>query len=224
MNRPQPKPAAKLSANPPQHLQKRRDPHQDRSRDAVERILHAAAELLSEHGVEKLTTRSIAKLAGVNVSTLYQFFPNKHAIVYTLYKNWGTAGKAVFSRADRNLAHTDDWRTFFMGFLLDYEDIGFSAKLESRLMQAVGVYAGLRVLEQDHLSWARARLASYIRHFAPSCPMDRATAMASIILEWDIALADQEVAHKGPVHDLILDMTYTGLLHLLGTCIEGPSA
>jgi len=214
----------KVQPNPPQHLQKRRDPHQDRSYAALKRILRAAADLLSEHGVEKLTTRNIAEQAGVNVSTLYQFFPNKHAIIYTLYEDWIKGGKAVFSRADQRLENTSDWHTFFKDFLDDYEDVGFSAMIESRLMQAIGVYADLRVLQQNYDSWATAKLSDYIHHFAPTCPANRATAMASILLEWDMTLANQEIAYKGPVHDLILDMTYTALLHLLHECIEGPTA
>lgn len=210
--------------NPPQHLQKRRVPHQDRSRDAVERILRAAADLLSEHGVEKLTTRNIAQQAGVNVSTLYQFFPNKHAIVYTLYEDWIEAGKGVFFRADQNLSDAGDWHFFFTTFLTALEDVGHSAKLESRLMQAMGVYADLRALEQSYLSWAITKISNYIHHFAPTCPADRATAMGSIVLEWDMALANQEIAHRGPVHDHIFDMTHAALLHLLQECIEGPHA
>ncbi|HEY9080506.1 TetR/AcrR family transcriptional regulator [Magnetovibrio sp.] len=209
---------------PPEHLQQRRAPHQDRSRDALERILQSAADLLSEHGIEKLTTRHIAKRAGVNISTLYQFFPNKHAIVYSLYESWIAAAKVVFSEADQALDGTTDWRDFFMNFLVALEDVGYSAKLESRLMQAMGVFADLRKLDQDYLNWATAKIAGYILHFAPSCPSERATAMASILLEWDMALANQEIAYKGPVHDHIMKMTSDALLHLLGECIEGPHA
>jgi len=214
----------KVQPNPPQHLQKRRDPHQERSHVALKRILQAAADLLSEHGVEKLTTRNIAEQAGVNVSTLYQFFPNKHAILYTLYEDWIEAGKGVFARADQRLADADDWQVFFKDFLIALEDVGFSAKLESRLMQAMGVYADLRTLEHNYLSWANAKISGYIHHFAPTCPTNRATAMASIVLEWDMALANQEIAHTGPIHKHIFDMTHAALLHLLRECIEGPTA
>jgi len=209
--------------NPPAHLKKRRDPHQDRSHDALQRILQAATNLLSEHGIEKLTTRAIAQQAGVNVSTLYQFFPNKHAIVYTLYEDWNTAGKRVFSRADQRLCKATDWRIFFKDFLIEYENVGFSAKLESRLIQAMGVYTELRQLDQNYTRWANAKMTDYIHHFAPNCPKDRATAMASVLLEWNASLATQEVTHTDPVQDHIIDMTHTALLHLLQDCIEGPS-
>jgi AcrR family transcriptional regulator len=74
----------------PLHLQKRRSPHQDRSRDSVARILQASADLLTENGVEKLTTRRIAARAKVNIATLYQFYPNKQAIIFALYEDLRT--------------------------------------------------------------------------------------------------------------------------------------
>jgi AcrR family transcriptional regulator len=49
-------------------------PSQDRSRARVERILVAAAELLSETDVEKITVRTLAARSGVSVGTIYQFF------------------------------------------------------------------------------------------------------------------------------------------------------
>ena len=62
----------------------RRRPMQQRSAERVERMLDAAAGLLSEHGYEALTTTAIAKRAGVAVGSLYQFFPDKRAVVQAL--------------------------------------------------------------------------------------------------------------------------------------------
>lgn len=62
----------------------RRQPVQQRSAQRVERMLDAAADLLSEQGYEALTTTAIAKRAGVAVGSLYQFFPDKRAVVQSL--------------------------------------------------------------------------------------------------------------------------------------------
>jgi AcrR family transcriptional regulator len=59
----------------------RRVPVQRRSRERVEEILKAAAELLSEGGVDALTTRSLAAHAGIPVATIYRYFDNRDAIV-----------------------------------------------------------------------------------------------------------------------------------------------
>ncbi|EIE97071.1 TetR/AcrR family transcriptional regulator [Saccharomonospora glauca] len=62
----------------------RRQPVQQRSARRVERMLDASAELLDEVGYEGLTTTLIAKRAGVAVGSLYQFFPDKRAVVQAL--------------------------------------------------------------------------------------------------------------------------------------------
>lgn len=62
----------------------RRQPVQQRSARRVERMLDSASELLNEYGYGALTTTAIAKRAGVAVGSLYQFFPDKRAVVQAL--------------------------------------------------------------------------------------------------------------------------------------------
>lgn len=63
---------------------RRRLPTQARSRERVERILDAAAQLVVAEGVEGLTTRSIAEAAGLPVASLYQYFADKEAVLLAL--------------------------------------------------------------------------------------------------------------------------------------------
>jgi AcrR family transcriptional regulator len=60
---------------------RRRQPVQERSKRRVERILAAAMELLEADGADAVTTRAIAERADVPVATVYQFFPNRDAIL-----------------------------------------------------------------------------------------------------------------------------------------------
>jgi AcrR family transcriptional regulator len=62
----------------------RRQPVQQRSAKRVEQMLNASAELIDELGYDALTTTLIAKRAGVAVGSLYQFFPDKRAVVQAL--------------------------------------------------------------------------------------------------------------------------------------------
>ena len=65
-------------------LAPRRRPSQDRSRDRVERILDATAALLGDTPVDKITTAAIAEEAGVPIGSVYQYFPNKLAVLAEL--------------------------------------------------------------------------------------------------------------------------------------------
>ena len=62
----------------------RRAPVQRRSRERVGRILDAAADLVTEQGVDELGTRSIADRAGVPVASIYQYFASRDEIILAL--------------------------------------------------------------------------------------------------------------------------------------------
>jgi AcrR family transcriptional regulator len=62
----------------------RKTPSQQRSRETVARILDAAARLLDEQGYAATTTNHVAELAGVSIGSLYQYFPNKDALLVAL--------------------------------------------------------------------------------------------------------------------------------------------
>ena len=61
-----------------------RVPRQERARQKVELILEAAMRLLDKGGLPLLTTNAVAETAGVSIGTLYQYFPNKEAILDAL--------------------------------------------------------------------------------------------------------------------------------------------
>jgi AcrR family transcriptional regulator len=62
----------------------RKQPKQERSQTTVEAILTATAHILIESGLEKFTTNRVAELAGVSIGSLYQYFPNKKALLFAL--------------------------------------------------------------------------------------------------------------------------------------------
>jgi AcrR family transcriptional regulator len=59
---------------------------QARSTASVEAILKATVQVLLRVGKERLTTKLVAARAGVSVGTLYQYFPNKSALLRTALK------------------------------------------------------------------------------------------------------------------------------------------
>ncbi|HVQ18604.1 MAG TPA: TetR/AcrR family transcriptional regulator [Actinomycetes bacterium] len=64
----------------------RKQPVQQRSAKRVEQMLEACATLIDELGYDGVTTTLIAERAGVAVGSLYQFFPDKRAVVQALTK------------------------------------------------------------------------------------------------------------------------------------------
>jgi len=62
----------------------RKQPKQARSSELVSTILEAAVQVLAKEGAQRFTTARVAKKAGFSVGSLYQYFPNKAAILFRL--------------------------------------------------------------------------------------------------------------------------------------------
>lgn len=62
----------------------RKKPQQERAKATVEAILIAAAYILERDGWSGFTTNRVAEKAGVNIASLYQYFPNKAALIEAL--------------------------------------------------------------------------------------------------------------------------------------------
>jgi len=67
-------------------LEPRKSPVQARSSASVDAILEATIQVLLQVGKERLTTTKVALRAGVSVGTLYQYFPNKSALLKAALK------------------------------------------------------------------------------------------------------------------------------------------
>lgn len=65
-------------------LDPRKKPRQRRSRVTVESIFEATIQVLLANGLDAITTTQIAERAGVGVGSLYQYFPNKNALLAAL--------------------------------------------------------------------------------------------------------------------------------------------
>lgn len=64
----------------------RKEPRQERARATVEAILEAAARILGRQGWGRFTTNAVAEAAGVSIGSLYQYFPNKLALVEAILR------------------------------------------------------------------------------------------------------------------------------------------
>ncbi|TKB14423.1 MAG: TetR/AcrR family transcriptional regulator [Mesorhizobium sp.] len=69
---------------PSPSISTRKQPKQARATELVAAILQAAAQVLASEGAQRFTTTRVAEKAGVSVGSLYQYFPNKAALLFRL--------------------------------------------------------------------------------------------------------------------------------------------
>ncbi|EPG74929.1 transcriptional regulator, TetR family [Leptospira fainei serovar Hurstbridge str. BUT 6] len=65
-----------------------RTPVQTRSRERVELILRTARDLIGEKGIDAVSMREIAQASGIQIGSLYQYFPGKNQLLLTIMNDY----------------------------------------------------------------------------------------------------------------------------------------
>jgi AcrR family transcriptional regulator len=85
-----------VTSRPTPCISSRKQPRQARSAQLVADILAAAAQVLARDGAHRFTTARVAEKAGISVGSLYQYFPNKAAILFRLQaEEWRQNGELL---------------------------------------------------------------------------------------------------------------------------------
>jgi AcrR family transcriptional regulator len=111
----------------------RKQPRQIRSTRLVADILEAAARVLARGGAHRFTTARVAEAAGISVGSLYQYFPNKEAILFRLQADeWRqTMGQLQRILGDKGVPPLERVREAIrMFFRSECEEAAFRTALE----------------------------------------------------------------------------------------------
>jgi AcrR family transcriptional regulator len=192
-------------------LQLRRTPNQARGRDTVKAVLHAAGTAIERFGLDSLTTRRIADVAGISVGALYEYFPNKQAVVYALVEDWMERVFEVLDGLHPRHGGAPDILTY-LGSQIDQmtqlyrEQSGLGA-----LVTMVTSMPELHDMVRMHDERARISVTSALQHYAPLAePQDvQATARTIAIIAHEILC--EAVARNAP--------DAAGLLRNLKICV-----
>jgi AcrR family transcriptional regulator len=77
----------------------RKQPAQIRSKERLERILAAARELMAHKGSDQVKMSEIASLADISIGSLYQYFPEKSALIRTLAEQYNAESRRCIATA-----------------------------------------------------------------------------------------------------------------------------
>jgi AcrR family transcriptional regulator len=108
-----------MPSRKPPKLSTRKQPQQARSTELVSAVLQAAVQVLAKEGAARFTTARVAEKAGVSVGSVYQYFPNKAAILFRLQADEWRETTETLGRIldDQSKPPLDRLRTLVLAFI-----------------------------------------------------------------------------------------------------------
>lgn len=131
-------------------LERRRIPSQERAKARVDSILTATRELLLEAGIGAVTTARVAERAGIPVGSVYQYFPNKKAILAALYEDYLSGVRAVMDEFAARLPTDEPWPVLVARLMIQIQQAEYGQDIEGILAASAHTFPELREHEQRH--------------------------------------------------------------------------
>ncbi|RUV70541.1 TetR/AcrR family transcriptional regulator, partial [Mesorhizobium sp. M1A.F.Ca.IN.020.30.1.1] len=170
----------------------RRAPTQQRSRERVERMLAAAAALIAEQGSDAMRMGEVAERAGVSIGSLYQFFPDKRAIVWALAERYTAESQACISAALKDVSDAEGLKQAFSELVDLYYGMFLAEPVMRDIWSGTQADKALRELELAD-SRANARfLVAVLKRLRPGA--DTVAMETAALLVWQMGEAVMRLA------------------------------
>lgn len=172
----------------------RKTPIQSRSTQLVADILQAAVRVLAREGAPRFTTVRVAHEAGVSVGSLYQYFPNKEAILFRLQLDEWKQTSALLQRllGDRQRTPHERLREVVRAFFVSECD-------EAELRVALGDAAPLYRDAPEIAAQRRAGMRRVMRFMVEALPgvSAKQRAFAADVVLTSISALGKQISERG---------------------------
>lgn len=183
----------------------RRQPAQQRSRDRLDRILEVAQQLIAEKGSEHVKMSEIAELAEISIGSLYQYFPDKRAIVRTLAEAYAAESRRCVREALEAVRDKAQLLSAFAALVDLYYEIVMDKPVMLDISSALRSDKELMNIEIAESRACGAMLAAAIRRVEPRADSKRVNALAFLIWQLGEETMRLAVAHKRGEGALLVD-------------------
>lgn len=155
-----------MTDRPSPSVSSRKQPQQARSTELVTAILDAAVQVLAKEGAQRFTTARVAEKAGVSVGSLYQYFPNKAAILFRLQSDEWRQTSELLRRIleDAGRSPPERLRTLVRAFIRSECD---EAAIRVALNDAAPLYRDAPEAQEARASGERA-VEAFMREALPA--------------------------------------------------------
>lgn len=161
-------------------ISSRKQPQQARSTELVAAILQAAVQVLGKEGATRFTTARVAEKAGVSVGSVYQYFPNKAAILFRLQSDeWQQTTQMLRDILDKtDIAPLERLRTLVHAFIHSECE---EAQMRVALNDAAPLYRDAPEAVEVRAAGQRA-FETFMLELLPDVPAERRALACDLIL------------------------------------------
>lgn len=165
---------------------------QQRSRDRLERILEVASELIAAKGSDAIKMGEVAEMAGISIGSLYQYFPDKSAIIRALAERYNAQSRTCIEDALAGVRDLDGFLTAFADLFDQYYAIFLAEPVMRDIWSATQADKQLRAIELTESRACSALLSSVMLRIHPNAAPDKVAATALLI--WQLGEATMRLA------------------------------
>jgi AcrR family transcriptional regulator len=157
-------------------------PVQKRSRERYEHILASAAELLAEKGSEAFRMSELVERTGVAFGSLYQYFPDKTAIIGTLAERYNQTGRDCVARDLADVNAMSDLHPALCRIVDSYYRMFIDVPVMRDIWQATQADRALQKLDEEDVDFLAGLLADATRRIAGDVPKAALQAWARLVM------------------------------------------
>ena len=174
----------------------RRAPVQRRSRERLDGILAAASTLITRKGSDQVKMSDVAELAGISIGSLYQYFPDKSALIRTLAERYHAASRACIEEALAQVGDAEGVAAAFSHLVDRYYAIFLAEPVMRDIWSGMQADKQLVAIELDESRRNGALLAAMIARVHPGAAPGQIAATAFLI--WQLGEATMRLAISLP--------------------------
>lgn len=179
-------------------------PAQKRSRERFEHILSCTEDLLKEKGGDGFRMSDLVVRTGVPFGSLYQYFPDKSAVIATLAGRYNELGRACVAEELTGVESEKDLWPALQAITEGYYRMFREHPVMRDIWQATQADHALRRIDEEDGEFLSALLAEAVRRVEPDADAQAVTAFSQLMMTLIAACVRHAIALKPREADRML--------------------
>jgi len=157
-------------------------PTQERSRERFDRILRAASEILTEKGSDAFRMSDIVERTGIAFGSLYQYFPDKSAVIGTLAERCNAIGRECVARDLAEMKKLSDLHAALSRITDGYYQMFRDHPVMHHIWQATQADRTLQSIDEEDVVFLAGLLREALHRVAPRLSTTALTSFSQLAM------------------------------------------